>query len=293
MGMGGYLKIGIIGTGKVGCALAIGLKNIGFEISGLYSRSIDPVKLLNSTIKTELENDLLLTVNNSEVIFLTVPDDVLKSVAKEISNAIEDLKGKTFFHCSGALTSDVLDPLKQNGGETASLHPIQTFADKENGWIGLVHICFGFEGCEVSLRTAQVIVNALSSKILIINKENKMLYHAAASILSNYMVTLSYIAGDLLVKAGIDRNIGFEAFLPLIGKTVKNIELLGSVDALTGPISRGDLKTINEHVKSIKEKAPEVLDVYKVLGNKTVGIALKMGSISEEAADELKRLLSS
>lgn len=285
-----WLKIGIIGAGRVGCALAIGLKEKGFEIAGIYSRSGNSVEYLNSRLGINVINDIFPTVQNSDAIFITVPDGQINGVAEKININIRDVRGKIFLHCSGASTSDELALLHDAGAHIGSLHPIQTFADSENGWKGLDNIYFGFEGSEKSLIFARVIVNAFNSKLLIIDKENKTLYHAAASMLSNYTVTLSYIAGKLLGKAGIETAAGMEAFMPLMKRTVENITASGSAAALTGPISRGDVKTVEAHIIKIKEETPELLEVYKALGRKTIEIAALKGSITSEYAEKLKDL---
>ena len=191
------MNIGIIGAGRVGCSLAVGLKNKGFVISGIYSRSESSASFLNLMLGTHHANELEKTVKNSDVVFLTVPDMELTRTAESIS-AIPDcgeICGKVFLHCSGAETSEVLEPLKNKGAYTGSLHPIQTFAGRENGWKCLEEIFFGFEGDDRAGKVAETIVKALSSNLVKIRKEDKPLYHAAACVFSNYMVTLSHIAG--------------------------------------------------------------------------------------------------
>lgn len=283
------MRIGIVGAGRVGCSLALGLYKKKYEIDGIYSRSEESALFLNSLLGLEVPNDITSAVNNSEVIFLTVPDMELLNVVRNIE-VIGNVKGKTFFHCSGAETSDILQPLRDLGATVGSLHPIQTFADKSHGYSGLSNIYFSFEGDHEANIISQRIVNSLDSKLIIISKESKTLYHAAACILSNYMVTLSYAAENMLEKAGIDKSIALKAFEPLIKHTVENIAVLGSVNALTGPVSRGDNKTVENHLEQIAKNNPENLDLYKILLKHTVDIAIKGKKIDEEKAGLIKRL---
>lgn len=287
------MKVGIIGVGRVGSALAIGLSQEGITISGACSRNQKSVAALNNRLGTEFENILYLTVKNCDLVFITVPDTQIGSVAEKITEQAsrKDLKDKYFLHCSGALSSDVLECIKRKGGYIGCLHPIQTFADRENGWKGLYNIYFGFEGSTEVRSKCEHIVNLFESKTITIEKGDKPIYHAAACVLSNYTVVLSYIAEKMLSSIGIDSETALKAFGPLIRKTVENVITKGSIKALTGPISRGDYKVVEEHMKEIKEKIPEVLQVYKILGKTAVEMALNNGSIDSEKIEKLCKIL--
>jgi len=286
------LKVGIIGAGRVGCALAIALKQKGLVISGVYSKSAESFDFLSKKIYVDCENSLTQVVKGSDVIILTVPDDAIGALSYDIAqkSGVIAVKSKIFMHCSGALSSDVLENLRLIGAYTGSLHPIQTFADRENGWKDVENIYFGFEGCKEAQKCAEALVKALKADMLIIEKKNKPLYHAAACILSNYMVTLTYIAGEVLEKAGVASNKGMKAFMPLLKNTVKNIECIGSVKALTGPVCRGDVEVIRTHINELNDVIPEVSGLYKVLGLATVDVALKKASIDEVKVEELKSI---
>ncbi|MCX7922193.1 MAG: F420-dependent NADP oxidoreductase [Clostridia bacterium] len=286
------MRFGVIGAGKLGCALAIGLHRKGYEISGVCSRNEESVTFLGNILGKRFNNNLGDTVKSSDVVFITVPDTQLESVAGNIGSLVdgESLQGKVFLHCSGALTSDVLTSISSRA-YIGSLHPIQTFADREKGWTGLDGISFGFEGCVEAEGCAFSIVKIFNGNMITIRKEDKPVYHAAACMLSNYTVALCYMAEKLFDSIGIEPAAGINAFLPLVEKTVDNIKALGSEGALTGPISRGDGNVVGEHIKSLNLKCPQVLEVYKIMGTTTVELALKKGSITCENAEILKKLL--
>lgn len=287
------MKVGIIGAGKMGCALALALKQKGATLSGVYSRNEASAWFLTDRLGEPFENNLARTVGDSEVLLVTVPDSAIEEMAREISTKVGhlDLCWKTFLHCSGALSSDALESLRLQGGYTGSLHPIQTFADRENGWKGLEGIYFGFEGCTEAKEHAGKIVEMLGGHMLVVEKKDKPLYHAAACILSNYTVTLSYLAGNLLDSIGIGRDTGVKAFMPLLEKTVKNIGELGSAGALTGPISRGDSRVVEGHIKAMEEQNPGMGQVYRLLGRMTAELALKKGSIGPLDMEKLYKVL--
>jgi len=204
---------------------------------------------------------------------------------------INGLSGRVFLHCSGALSSEALECIRSAGGWTGSLHPIQTFPDRKTSWENMFGIYFGFEGSIEAEAASKEIVDLLDGTILMVDEGAKSLYHAAACVLSNYMATLSHTAARMLECAGIERETGIKAFAPLLQSTLENINKLGSVKALTGPISRGDSGTISAHLEALERQLPDELNLYKSLGRATVLLALEKGTINGEMALELMRLL--
>ncbi|PIW22594.1 MAG: DUF2520 domain-containing protein, partial [Candidatus Aquicultor secundus] len=143
------------------------------------------------------------------------------------------------------------------------------------------------------------IVRDLGGKPVEVADEDKSLYHAAACITSNYLVTLLHLANKLYVASGFDESVALEAMMPLVKGTVANIESVGTVAALTGPIARGDTKVIEQHLLSLARLddgiggtlGTTILDVYKALGLETIDIALQKGTLSAEAAERLSAAL--
>jgi len=287
------MKIGIIGAGRVGSAFALALTGNGDEISGICSRSDQSVAFLSDKLGRAFINDVSSTINEADIVLLTVPDtDIAKVAAKIREDGSLGIEGKTFLHCSGALTSSELEPLNRAGGCTGSLHPIQTFASRDEGWKRMQGIFFGYEGSAEAREKALCLVKPLNGTLLDIRPEAKPLYHAAACILSNYTVTLSYVAGMLLDKAGIGKVLGIKAFMPLLVNTVENIAAGGSLNALTGPISRGDSITVAGHLMALDDKDKVLSEFYRVLGRITVQLAVDKGSIDGTKAGILLEVLS-
>ncbi len=317
------MRIGIIGAGRVGCAFAFALADKGFEITGAYSKNPKSADYINNRLELDKHSDnnypyhqSLATiptvrelVKKSDVLLITVPDSEISSAAILIKESCttSEIAGRVFMHCSGASTSKLLKPLEDAGAYTGSLHPAQTYPDRENSWKNMFNICFGFEGSVDAGKNASLIVERLNGTMLVLKADTKPLYHAAACVISNYTATLAYFAGDLLEAAGIDRETGMQAFSPLLMSTVRNILEMGSTRALTGPISRGDTVTVEEHLNAIngimndtkdkdkdKEKENDNSDasgLYKEMGRATTRLAVIKGSINEEKANELMELL--
>jgi len=153
-------------------------------------------------------------------------------------------------------------------------------------------ITISIEGDEPAVDAACMMTDSLGAKKLLINTEAKTLYHASAVVACNYLVTLQGLALEMMDKAGVSGKDAIDVLYPLIKGTLSNIENIGIEKALTGPVARGDAETVQRHISEIKEKMPEFIKLYKTLGLYTVDIALTGGSISENTATELKKILS-
>lgn len=286
------MKIGIVGAGRVGCAFAAALADRGVEISGVYSRTPEWTDYIGKRLNRTFPNDLEQVVEDAALVLLTVSDSSISKVSDRIAlECCNIIKGKVFLHCSGALTSAELGALASKGAYTGSLHPIQTFADRENGWKGLTRIYSGFEGSTDARILAKDLIDVLDGTLLDIKPEAKPLYHAAACFISNYVVALSQASSILLALAGVGNELGIKPMMPLLKNSVHNIEAVGIEGALTGPIARGDMETVKAHLKAMDAIGHGVMELYKAAGVLAVDVALRKGTIHLEQANELLKIL--
>ncbi|MBF0235514.1 MAG: DUF2520 domain-containing protein, partial [Desulfamplus sp.] len=250
-------KISIVGCGRVGTALAVFLSKAGYEIAGVASRTLfsaektvkavlaqgssEEIKIYSSPVESAMAGD---------IVFITTPDHLVSSVCSDISadNSVK-IADKTIFHCSGALSSCILSPAADKGANTGSIHPLQSFAPYTPGQKSpFVGINVSVEGNEKALTIGKSLIHDLGSNYFTIPTEAKTLYHAAAVVASNYLVTLENFALKLLKEADIPENKGYEILEPLIQGTLTNIKNRGSVAALTGPVARGDAQIVEKHI---------------------------------------------
>ena len=170
------------------------------------------------------------------------------------------------------------------------MHPLQSFASadyKTNPFQGII---VSLEGEDPAVNTAKTIAADLGGTVVTLLTEAKTLYHASAVVASNYLVTLLDLAVRLIEEAGVKRQDAFNLLKPLIEGTLSNIGKVGVQKALTGPIVRGDVKTVEKHIEEILFKRPELLALYKMLAFYTIDIAAAGDSISESSIKELKRI---
>jgi predicted short-subunit dehydrogenase-like oxidoreductase (DUF2520 family) len=194
-------------------------------------------------------------------------------------------------HFSGLYPAAIL--LGEDGPPIGALaiHPLQTFADPEGGVRNLPGTPCAIEGASDLLPLAEELVAALGGRPFVIAAEHKVLYHAAACVASNYLVTLVNAACELLDGCGYPREEAFGLLLPLLQGTFANLQALGPVAALTGPVSRGDAPTVARHLQALAEQPPELQDLYRVLGRRTVAVAREKGTLDKKDGEELLELL--
>ncbi len=281
-------EVGFIGAGTVGTALAIGLHNHGYRVTAVYSRSRESAnKLASGILGCRVMQSSQAVANAVDMIFITTPDGVIGTVVSEI----DWQPGKSVVHCSGADSTEVLEPAKQLGALTGAFHPLQTFASVKEAVENIPGSTFAIEAEEPLLTELKKMATALEGRYILLEANDKVVYHAAAVMACNYMVALVKQATDLWKTFDIPTQQATQALLPLIRGTIHNIEKVGIPDCLTGPIARGDTGTIRKHIEALERSAPDVLPTYLELGRQTVPIALAKGKITEKQAEDMMEIL--
>jgi predicted short-subunit dehydrogenase-like oxidoreductase (DUF2520 family) len=198
---------------------------------------------------------------NSDIIWLCHTDDVLAKTAQGLASK-PGWERKIVFHSSGALTSDVLAPLKRAGASTASLHPMMTFVP---GAAPDMHgVPFAVEGDGPAVSMARRLVRALGGEVFLIRKSAKPLYHALGSFSSPLIVATLVTAERVGRGAGLSAAQTRKVMGPILRQTFKNYEERGAAAAFSGPIKRGDVETVRRHLKELK-RVPGASEVYRAL----------------------------
>jgi len=187
---------------------------------------------------------------------------------------------------------DILEPARKQGANTGCFHPLQTFASVDQAIDNIPGSMFAIEAEEPLASLLKKMATDLEGDWVILKAGDKVLYHAAAVMACNYLVTLVKLATDLWQTFDVPTAQATKALMPLLRGTLSNIENVGLPNCLTGPIARGDLGTIKRHLESLSKQAPSLLDIYKELGCQTVPIALAKGKIDSQRAEELYALLT-
>lgn len=262
-------NIAIIGPGRLGSALAIALRQAGYTITEIVSheaagarrKATNLAKIVGARARTIANTRL-----DADLIWFCVPD-------REIANAAQSLAGvaswtkKIAFHSSGALTSDELEPLRQQGAAVASVHPLMTFVSGSRP--ELKGVPFALEGNAAAARMAQRIVRDLNAKPFLIRKQDKPAYHAWGAFASPLLVALLVSAEQVAHAAGVNTKEARKKMLPILKQTVDNYGALGAAGALSGPLVRGDAAIVSKHLEVLK-KIPQAREIYLALARVTL-----------------------
>lgn len=283
----------IIGCGKVGVTLAWHLAHMGYVPAGFASRrSASAHAAAEKAGGGNVCRDPWEASAQADVVFITTPDATIASVAEDLAARGGIKPGAVVLHCSGALSSIILAAARNGGAHAGSLHPLQSFAAPtfpDNPFRGII---MAGEGDDTALALAREIASGLEAVFLPIETENKTLYHAAAVVASNYLVTLLAVSTQLLEGSGIAPEATLKVLLPLVRGTLSNIEKRGVADALTGPIARGDKGTVESHCRKIGETLPDLLPFYQLLGAYTLPLARARGDVDDAKLRDLASLLA-
>ncbi|HEY97320.1 MAG TPA: DUF2520 domain-containing protein [Dehalococcoidia bacterium] len=282
------LKIGFIGAGIVGTALATLLSRNGYEVTCVSSRSRKSAKNLAKAVEgcniMDTNQDV---ADAADFVFITTPDDVIPRVVSRVKWR----KRQSVVHCSGADSVEILEPARKSGARVGGFHPLQTFAGIDQAIENIPGSTFVIESDEPLLTTLQDMATALGGKWIQLKSKDKVAYHAAAVFACNYLVTLVKLSTDLWETFRIPPDKATAALLPLLRGTLNNIERLGIPRCLTGPIARGDTGTVSKHLDMLKKKAPALMAPYTEMGRQTIPIALAKGKIDKKRSLELDKIL--
>lgn len=266
------MNISFIGAGKVGTCLGIYFKNNHIKVLGYYSRSFKSAQeasfLTGSTAFESITQAL-----EADIIIISTNDDAISQVVSAILQLANTYKNKLFVHTSGALAASSLKALKNDTSYCISLHPIQAFTDIDRAVTQLKETVFSIEGDLESIPLIENLLDQCGNRYFVLSEDQKPLYHASACVLSNYLVTLLDYGFSILEHMGLPEELAMAAFFPLIEASLYNVKVLGPADALTGPIARGDLKTIQKHLEAFDLTNLNKSALYKLMGLSTIELA--------------------
>ena len=301
------LRFVVIGAGRLGASLALALRAQGASLLGFTAHSPAGRIKAETWLGVRASTDIAELVSYlPDLWVIAVPDQAVSAVAEEVGThlaraadlnpAAAGIAVPVVAHTSGATSVTVLLPCERAGASVLVFHPLQTFSDPLAGPTR-------FAGAAIAItpsgdmRTSPAatlgfaLATALRSRPFLLPDNKRSLYHAAATFACNYLVTLEHHALQLFLKAGLPAEEPLDLFLPLVRATLDNLSARGTVDALTGPLSRGDSLTVANHLTALAADAPHFLPVYRALGLATLDLVRARGKVSPSVISELVDLL--
>lgn len=282
------LTINIIGAGAVG-------QTVGHLLVKCNVAKIQVV--LNTTPESSQrainfigQGEICTTINDlpcADLILLTVPDQQIVSVAENLSISPNLQSGTVVLHCSGALNSECLSSLRTKHCALASIHPALSFTEPHLAVLQFANTLCALEGDVAALNVLTPLFTTIGGQVYQIKPEHKTLYHVAAVFATNYTVTLVQQAYDGFLAAGLSKQQAKTLADAFLSNVSKNMEQVAEPkQALTGPLQRGDVVTIERHLQVLTD--PDVRALYLSLAHAT----LSMTSLDDEILRELKDLLN-
>ena len=266
------MKIGFIGAGKAGCSLgkyfSCKATQADILVTGYYSIIEEEARWAAAFTNSSYYESMEELIAANDTIILSTPDGAIKKVWEIIEK--DNIKGKVFCHLSGSLSSDVFSGIEGYGAYPISIHPMFAFSDKESVYQQLNEVSFTLEGHSFAVSIWKEKLEKMGNDALVIAKEVKPKYHAAASLLSNHVIAVLQTGYTLLEECGFSENEARRFSRILVKNNVEHVIEAGSMNALTGPIERGDVETIEKHLSVVGENAESV---YCTCGKELVRLA--------------------
>lgn len=277
--------IALIGAGNLAGALGPALLQAGLRVEEVIARERPASQRRARLLARRLEASAatLETARwHAGVIWICVPDDAIAACARRMAG-LRRWTGKIILHASGALASDVLAPLRRKGAAVGSLHPLMTFVRASAP--SLRGVSFAVEGDPAAVALGRRLARALEGEAFSIAKRDKALYHAWGAFASPLLVAALAQAEEIAQRSGISRRRARRAMAPIVRRTVENFLNVGGAAAFSGPLIRGDVRTIARHWSALA-RVPGARDVYAAL----VRSALRTLPVKNRAA--IRRLLA-
>jgi predicted short-subunit dehydrogenase-like oxidoreductase (DUF2520 family) len=280
-------SIAIVGAGRLGRALATRLGSADYSIREVISRnhrrSLTDAQQLARKLGAQAWTTAAAPVQ-ADLVWFFVPDSEVSKAAIQLSS--KDWEGRVAFHSSGVLPSDALEVLREKGAAVAAVHPLMTFV---GGSVPeLRGVTFAVEGDARAVRMARKIIHDLGGNAVRLRKQDKVAYHAFSTVVCPLLVSLLASSEAVASLAGISSAEARRRMLPIIRQTLANYAKLGPSGSFSGPIVRGDVETISQHLSALA-KVPVAQQVYVALAKAALQY---LPSQNEREIYELLRTIS-
>ena len=283
----GHLRIGFIGSGRLGKALAWHCTGRGLRVVAAASRQRAHAHELAARAPRCVATEAQEVADNCDLVFVTTPDAAIRPTAE----ALHWRAGSSVVHCSGATEVSELTRAAACGAFIGGFHPLQTFGDPEAAAQSL-------PGCTITIEASEpldAILVALAERLgCTVNRlppGARPLYHAAAGYTSQFINALLREAAAMWHSWGASEAAAVQALAPMVLGTIASIGRVGLAQGMPGPVSRGDIASVRKHVQALETFDPDSLGLYRALCERTVRLALEGQRIDTATAESVRAVL--
>lgn len=285
-------RVGVVGAGRVGAVLAAALRSAGHEVVATAGESDASRGRIAALLPGVPVMKPTAVARACDLLLLTVPDDMLPNVVSTLAASGALREGQYVVHTSGRHGLAVLEPAAAVGARPVALHPAMTFTGTDVDLPRLVGCVFGVTAQEAEQPLAEQLVADLGGRISWVPEERRALYHAGLAHGANHLVTLVAQAVELLSASSADgdHDRSAETLRPLLQAALDNALAQGD-SALTGPIVRGDVGTVRDHLAEVARNAPDTLPSYVAMARATLDRVVTDGRVLPIRAAAIRRVL--
>lgn len=277
----GRLGVGVIGAGRVGAVLGAALRGAGHAVVGVSAVSEASRDRAETLLPGVPILEIPQIIERAELVLLAVPDDALGPLVEGLAATGAWQAGQLVAHTSGRFGTGVLAAAKRAGAIPLAIHPAMTFTGMSLDLTRLQDCSFGVTAERMMLPIAQALVVEMGAEPVVIEEQDRALYHAALAHASNHLVTLAAQSAQLLQGIGVaepDRVLG-----PLLRASLENA-LASGESALTGPVARGDAGTVAAHLDALRDQQADIPAAYLAMARATAERAEARGMLKPEQA---------
>lgn len=281
------LKLSIIGCGNVAKTIAyLWHQSASVEIFDLVNRSRKSAEESVSFIGTGNALSSIQGIRPADIFVIACGDDQIEVCLDQLLAQDVVAAGTIVFHFSGAESSKILHKAKALGAKCASLHPVKSFAKPADAISTFENTYCGLEGDADACKLIKKLIENIGGHCFKVDSENKLIYHSASVFACNYLTALQELSIKAFEKSGVERDLAMKILEPIVKETSDNIFKLGTANALTGPVARGDKTLVEKQFSAVKNWNEDAAEIYRLLGKISVdlsdnkGVSEKMNLIS-------------
>ncbi len=281
------LRIGFIGAGRLATGLALAMIRHGVPVAAVASRSASSAARFAQRMPGCRQLSAQELAAHCRLVFMTVPDDAIADVARSVPwhDAI------SVVHCSGATELSALQAAADAGAHIGGFHPMQAFTDPDSAAATLPGCTISIEAAQPLRRTLEELAKKLHCNHIDLPPGCRARYHAAAGYASQHINVMLREAATIFASFGVGEESTARALLPLLKGIVASIETQGIAQGMPGPVSRGDVGTVQRHVEALRAISDDTAHLYCELTRRSIALALERGSIDAVKAAQFEAIL--
>jgi len=285
--------INVIGCGNVGKTLArLWTDHRVFQVQCVLNRSLESGRRAVEFVGSGRAVRSYDEVQRADLVMISASDEAIETCCRQLCDAELVGEGVLVFHGSGSLPSTLLEPAKSRGALIGSVHPVKSFADPARAVETFAGTFCAIEGDRQACDVLGDAMGRCGATAFPVDPQFKTVYHAGTVFACNYLVALLEVGLRCFEQAGIPRETALEIIEPIVHGTARNVFELGPVQALTGPIARGEASVVRRQCEALGAWDERVERIYKALGQVATELSAAQGSAEPDALDAISESLN-